>query len=359
MGWCCRKSFYAKTPNYWRLWVPQSLSSIVTLQQSLILYQRDNILYESNILSAVVSKIWWLYHGEKWQKVSCKIEQLRWQLGYGPKRHTAHIWIIVGSKTTHICTVQSHDVTRLICPAPACQDCAVIAKLTLKTRQAPILHFKDQLVLRKGTYVKRIKAAHPNYLRKLYQKAGKNPVITFWAFFTELADEMNRLSCLEVDRPQLFLSQATLKSWFHCSRGKVRKGWEWPICRTEWRHACVEWCNAGKEELKAAKEAGNNKYHQWYYYCLLDEKWFSLMQEEVKGSSWRTAWSRGCRGDSNGGRAVRGMRPRWWCLELLLIQLKNTYTFDGKVYFTRVAHNCKLQKTTYGSVLSVICRYMV
>jgi len=98
----------------------------------------------------------------------------------------------------------------------------------------------DRLGPRRGTYCERIEAAHPNYLRELYRRAGKNPKVTFRATFAELADEMNRLSRLEADRPQLFLSRQTLKSWFHSSGGKVRKGWERPILTPERMAARVQ-----------------------------------------------------------------------------------------------------------------------
>jgi len=72
-----------------------------------------------------------------------------------------------------------------------------------------------------------------------------------------------------------------LKGWFHCSGGKVRKGWEHPILTPDRMKARVEWSKARKAELAAAKEAGDNKYHQRYY-CFLDEKWFYIGSRRKK-----------------------------------------------------------------------------
>jgi len=72
------------------------------------------------------------------------------------------------------------------------------ARKNLETDFGTALESK-QLGPRKGTYVDRIEAAHPNYLRELYRKAGKNPHVTFRATFAELSHEMNELSKLEPD----------------------------------------------------------------------------------------------------------------------------------------------------------------
>jgi len=219
------------------------------------------------------------------------------------------------------------------------------ARLNLETDFGKALE-TDQLGPRKGTYVERIEAAHPNYLRELYRKAGKNPHITFRATFAELAHEMNELSKLEPDRPQLFLTRATLKGWFHGSGGKVRKGWERPILTPDRMAARVEWCKARKAELAAAEEAPTS-YHQKYY-CFLDEKWFYIRSRHKK----MKVLPRGPH-EAEGAADIpierEGSRRHATKVMVLgvIAEPQEEHNFDGKVYFTRVAHNRTLKKTTY------------
>jgi len=203
-----------------------------------------------------------------------------------------------------------------------------------------------QLGPRKGTYVERIEAAHPNYLRELYRNAGKNPSLTFRATFTELADEMNRLSKLETDRPPLFLTRATLKSWFHCSGGKVRKGWERPILTPDRMKARVEWCKARKAEMAAAEEAPAS-YHQKYY-CFLDEKWFYIRsrRKKMKILPLGPHEAEGAADIPIERESSRRHATKVMVLGVIADPV-DEHNFDGKVYFTRVARNRKLKKTTY------------
>jgi len=111
---------------------------------------------------------------------------------------------------------------------------------------------------------------------------------------------------------------------------------------------CVEWCKASKEELKAAKEAGDNKFHQRYYW-FLDEKWFYICSHKKKLKvlphgllerrvltkfQWRERES------------SRHHTTKVMVLGAITDPVEE-HNFDGKVYFTHVARTHKLKKTTY------------
>jgi len=220
------------------------------------------------------------------------------------------------------------------------------ARTNFDTDYSKALEAKE-LGPKRGTYCARIEAAHPNYLRELYRKAGNNPSITFRATFSELADEMNRLLKEEDNRPELFLTRSTLKAWFHSCGGKVRKNWERPILTPERMAGRVQWCKDRKAELAVAEAAGPDNHHQRYY-CFLDEKWFYIR------SRWKKMklLPRG-EHEAEGAEQVPMEREssRRHATKVMVLGViadpVDEHNFDGKVYFTRVARTTQYAKSAF------------
>jgi len=109
----------------------------------------------------------------------------------------------------------------------------------------------------------------------------------------------------------------------------------------------VEWCKARKAELAAAAEAGEGSFHHKYY-CFLDEKWFYIRSRRKK----LKILPRG-QHEAEGADNVPMEREssRRHATKVMILGViadpVEEHNFDGKVYFTRVARNKKLQKTTY------------
>jgi hypothetical protein len=189
------------------------------------------------------------------------------------------------------------------------------------------------------SYVSRIEAIHPGYLRELYRYAEN--MLGNRATFSELADCMNQRSDMPTEeRETLSLHPEQLRRWFHSEKGKQLAASARPRLTDDQRRKRIGWSRRMKRML--VEEGKHVAY--------LDEKWFHPVSNRRKIKFLQGTEEELAADESlSEPKRTKSVSRKHECKVMhlgVVARPMEEYGFDGKIFLERVAEPVNRKKAS-------------